>query len=145
MSRRAFKPTAEQRRWVEAMIGYGIPEAEIRLLIKHPQTGEAISLETLRKHFAEEIATGAVKVKALIGERIVGCILGRDGSLGDDRARVRLATLFAKARMGWTATNRHQLVRGPIDWEDAERDLDAKLARLARRLKADETGGSSAG
>src|SRR5215472_6025623 len=32
MSRRAFKPTAEQRGWVEAMIGYGIPEAEIRLL-----------------------------------------------------------------------------------------------------------------
>jgi hypothetical protein len=29
----AFKPTAEQRGWVEAMIGYGMPEAEIRLLI----------------------------------------------------------------------------------------------------------------
>ena len=65
MSRRAFKLTAEQRGWVEAMIGYGMPQAEIRLLIKHPQTGEPISLETLRKHFAEEIATGAVKAKAL--------------------------------------------------------------------------------
>jgi hypothetical protein len=30
MSRRAFKPTAERRGWVEAMIGYGMPEAEIR-------------------------------------------------------------------------------------------------------------------
>jgi hypothetical protein len=60
MSRRGFKPTAEQRGWVEAMIGYGMPEAEICLLIKHPQTGEPISLQTLRKHFAEEIATGAV-------------------------------------------------------------------------------------
>jgi len=47
MSRRSFKPTAEQRGWVEAMIGYGMREAEIRLLIKHLQTGEPISLETL--------------------------------------------------------------------------------------------------
>ena len=29
MTRRAFNPTAEQRGNVEAMIGYGIPEADI--------------------------------------------------------------------------------------------------------------------
>jgi hypothetical protein len=34
MSRRTFKPTAEQRGWVEAMSGYGMPQAEICLLIK---------------------------------------------------------------------------------------------------------------
>jgi len=82
------------------MIGYGMPEAEIRLLIKHPQTGEPISLETLRKHFAEEIATGAVKAKALVGDRIVAWILGRDGGLRDDRVRARLAILYARTRMG---------------------------------------------
>src|ERR1700730_10235026 len=121
MSRRPFKPTAEQRGWVEAMIGYSMPEAEIRLLIKHPQTGEPISLETLRKHFAEEIATGAVKAKALVSDRIVSCILGRDGGLQDDRARARLAVLYAKSRMGWTVANRHQHVGAPIDAEDARR------------------------
>jgi hypothetical protein len=145
MSRRAFKPTAEQRGWVEAMIGYGMPEAEIRLLIKHPQTGEPISLETLRKHFAEEIATGAVKAKALVGDRIVAWILGRDGDLLDDRTRGRLAMLFAKAQMGWTVANRQQSVDPPIDVADAEQDLDEKLARLMRRFKPGETGGASAG
>jgi hypothetical protein len=145
MSRRAFKPTAEQRGWVEAMIGYGMREAEIRLLIKHPQTGEPISLKTLRKHFAEEIATGAVKTKALVGDRIVACILGRDGGLQDDRARARLVILFAKARMGWTVANRHQYVGPPIDAEDARRRLDKKIDRLVRGLKAGGTGGSSAG
>jgi hypothetical protein len=145
MSRRAFKPTAEQRGWVEAMSGYGMPEAEIRLLIKHPQTGEPISLETLRKHFAEEIATGAVKAKALVGDRIVAWILGRDGDLLDDRTRGRLAMLFAKAQMGWTVANRQQSVDPPIDVADAEQDLDEKLARLMRRFKPGETGGASAG
>ena len=145
MSRRAYKPTAEQRGWVEAMIGYGMPEAEIRLLIKHPQTGEPISLETLRKHFAEEIATGAVKAKALVGDRIVAWILGRDGGLQDDWARVRLAIFYAKTRMGWTVANRHQHVGPPIDAEDARQSLDKKIDRLVRGLKAGGTGGSSAG
>jgi hypothetical protein len=144
MSRRAFKPTVEQRGWVEAMIGCGMPEAEIRLLIKHPQTGEPISLETLRKYFAEEIVTGAVKAKALVGDRIVASILGRDGGLQDDRARVRLTILYAKARMGWTVANRHQPVN-PIDVEEARRSLRKKLARLVRGLNAGETGGSPAG
>jgi hypothetical protein len=65
MSRRAFKPTAEQRGCVETMIGYGVPEAEICLLIKNPETDKPIDLETLRKHFAAEIATGAAKMKLL--------------------------------------------------------------------------------
>ncbi len=104
MSRRAFNPTAEQRGNVEAMIGYGIPETEICLLIKNPATGKPINLATFRKYFAEEIATGVPKVKSLVGNRIVASILGRDGGLTDERTRARLAVLFAKARMGWTET-----------------------------------------
>ena len=100
---------------------------------------------TLRKHFAEKIATGAITLKARSAIASLGGILGRDGGLQDDRARARLAILFAKVRMGWTVANRQQSVDPPIDLEDAQQSLDKKLARLMRRLKPGETGGASAG
>ena len=145
MSRRGFSPTAEQRGWVEAMIAHGISEAAVCLRIKHPQTGKPIGLKMLRRHFAAEIATGAAKAQVLADTRIVDWILGRDGALLDDRTRVRLAIFYAKTRMGWTVSKRPKLVSDPIDGEDARRRLNNKIARLARCLKAGETGGSSSG
>jgi hypothetical protein len=55
MTRRAFNPTAEQRGNVEAMIGYGIPEADICLLIKNPETGKPIDLKTLRSQSSRSV------------------------------------------------------------------------------------------
>jgi hypothetical protein len=127
MKRRGFNPTAEQRGWVEALKSYGVPEAEICLLIKHPETGAPISLETLRKHFAEEIATGAGKTKLLVGNRIVASILGRDGGLTDEPTRAKLTILFAKTRMGW-----NEVTSGPdsIDATAMRRRLLNKLDQL---------------
>jgi hypothetical protein len=96
MKRRAFNPTAEQLGWVEALSSHGVPEAEICLLIKYPETGAPIGLETLRKHFAEEIATGASKMKLLVGNSIVASILGWDGGLTDEPTQARLAILFCQ-------------------------------------------------
>ncbi len=61
----------------------------------------------MRKHFAAEIATGAAKLKSLVGNRIVASVLGRDGGLRDERARAVLAVFFAKVRMGWTTVDDH--------------------------------------
>jgi hypothetical protein len=64
------------------------------------------------------------------------------------------AKLFLKARLGWREEERRaERARNSRElWEaerkamdDAERDLDAKLARLRRPVEAGETGGSSAG
>jgi hypothetical protein len=128
MSRRTFNPTTEQRGNVEAMIGFGIPETEICLLIKNPATGKPINLATFRKYFAAEIATGAAKVKSLVGNCIVASILGREGGLTDQRARARLAVLFAKTRMGWTETAAEQQPNKggkPVIWQAYPED--AKL------------------
>src|SRR5215472_14302628 len=105
MSRRTFTPTAEQRSSVEAMIGYGIPEAQICLLIKNPQTGKSIDLKALRKHFAREIATGATKMNMRVGERILAFILGQEGGIADEQARVRLGLGWAGVRQSRTAAS----------------------------------------
>ena len=128
MSRRPFNPTAKQRRWVEAMIGYGIPQAEIRLLIEDPHTGKPIDLETLREHFAKEIATSAVNANLQVANFILASILGRDGGVEDHRSRVRLAIFFAKTRMGWTETVAEQQPNkggNPFIWQAYPED--AKL------------------
>ena len=70
----------------------------------------------------------------------------------DERVRGRLGELFLKARLGWREEERRAERVGNSGelWEaerkahkDAERELDAKLARLARRIEAQKTGGSS--
>ena len=134
MKRRAFNPTAEQRGWVEALSSHGVPEAEICLLIKYPETGAPIGLETLRKHFAEEIATGASKMKLLVGNRIVASILGWDGGLTDEPTQARLAILFAKTRMGWNeVTSGPEQVTDPTDATEMRRRLLDKLDQLGRK------------
>src|SRR5215469_1082715 len=112
--RPAFQPSEEQRRIVEAMVGFGIPEAEICGLIRKAN-GRPIDGKTLRKkHFKEEIATGAAKVKWMVGQFMIASILGHDAEPGivplkDERARASLAELFARSRMGWkeTTVNEH--------------------------------------
>ena len=112
--RPAFQPSEEQRRNVEAMVGFGIPEAEICGLIQKAN-GKPIDGKTLRKHFREEITTGAAKIKLTVGQFMVASILGRDAEPGivplrDERARASLAQLFARSRMGWreTVMNQHE-------------------------------------
>lgn len=56
-----FQPSDKQRGQVEAMTAYGIPQSEIARTV-------GISEPTLQKHFAEEIATGATKANAQVGE-----------------------------------------------------------------------------
>ena len=124
-----------------------------------------ISRNSLRKHFKKELETGATKLNAQVGNFMVSTIFGAKPPNGatpirDERVRGRLGELFLKTRLGW-----RELDLGPKEerraerggnsselWEaernaieDAERYLDAKLARLKQGLKAVETGGSSAG
>jgi hypothetical protein len=162
--RPAFQPTDEQRKNVEVMVGLGITEENICLLVRD-RRDKPISRNSLRKHFKKQLETGATKLNAQVGNFMVSTIFGAKPPNGmtpirDERVRGRLGELFLKARLGWREIDlgskrerRAERARNSAEpWEaqlkahkDAERSLDAKLARLARSIKAGETGGSSAG
>jgi AcrR family transcriptional regulator len=117
-----FQPTDKQRGQVEAMVRYGIPEAEIARALE-------ISKTTLLRHFREEIDSGATKANAQVGEFIFSTIIGLPipgrPPVTDERARAGLAIFWAKTRMNWKETPIHE-----------HKDLDSSNARerVARRL-----------
>jgi len=63
MARPAFAPSAEQRKEVEIMARYGIPEDDIALVL-------GVDPKTLRKHFRLELDIAFVKANAKVAESI---------------------------------------------------------------------------
>jgi len=59
----AHKPTAEQRRMVEAMSAYGIPQDDIALVIQ-------VDRNTLAKHYRHELDEATAKANAKVAERL---------------------------------------------------------------------------
>jgi hypothetical protein len=68
----AFCPTDEQRRTVDAMVSYGILQVDIARVI-------GIDPDTLRKHFREEIDTGAARANARVGQYLFEHATGQRG------------------------------------------------------------------
>ena len=131
--RPAFQPTEEQRRQVEAMVGYGIREADIAKLIVNPQTHRPIDEKTLRLHFGDEIARGQVKANAAVAQTLFKLATG---------GNVAAAIFWAKTRMRWKETNVAESVGkdgGPIEVTDARERLRSRIARLAAGLSAAKT------
>src|SRR6201998_2219518 len=103
--RPAFQPTDEQRVNVEIVVGLGIPEEQIRLVVRD-RRDKPICRNTLRRHFEKELQTGAAKLNAKVGHFMVATVLGTrppDGvtPIRDERVRGRLGELFLKSRLGW--------------------------------------------
>jgi hypothetical protein len=59
MGRRAHKPDPLQRRQVEAMAAYGIPEFDIARVV-------GVDPKTLRKHYRDELDLGEIKANAQV-------------------------------------------------------------------------------
>lgn len=83
-----FVPTAEERRQVEAMAGYGVPHEQIATLIGE----EGIDSDTLKKHFKKELAQGKAKANAKVGQTLF-----QKATAGDTTA----AIWWSKTQMGW--------------------------------------------
>lgn len=91
----AFVPREEERRQVEALSGYGIPQEQIAALVR-----DGISADTLAKYFSRELVTGRAKANAGVGRTLHQKAMG-----GDTQAMI----WWSKAQMRWAETQKHEL------------------------------------
>jgi len=95
MGRGAHTADPVQRRQVEALAGYGVPEAEIAGLL-------AIDPKTLRKHYRHELDHGHTKANAKVAENLYHI------ALGEGREAVTAAIFWLKVRARWKETSVHE-------------------------------------
>ena len=92
-----FEPTDEQRKNVEAMTGFGIPQEEIAALIENPQTGKPITKNTLCRHFRQELDTGKAKMISVVANCLYKTATERKG-----HEHVTACIFILKTQGGWT-------------------------------------------
>lgn len=147
MPRRRFSPTPDQRRQIEALAAYGIPQEEMCRLLANPETGRPIDLKTLHKHFRHELDTGMAKANARVAESLFRQAVGAPAQYDAEghvlRAEqtpvVSAAIFWLKARAGWKERDVHELTGpdgGPIEVDDARSRLAALLAGRAAGARA---------
>ena len=90
--RNPFEPTETERKQVEALSGYGLPLDQIAGLVR-----KGISVETLTKHFAEELVSGKAKANSQVGRTLFQKAAG-----GDTTAMI----WWTKTQMKWSETQK---------------------------------------
>lgn len=116
MGRRAHQPDPSQRRQVEAMAAYGIPEIDIARVV-------GIDPKTLRKCYREELDLGETKANA----QVAG-FLFNNAKNGNVTAQI----FWLKTRARWREMPtefRHSGVLGTCDLNELS---DAQLERISR-------------
>lgn len=86
MGRQQHSPSDENRRTVEAMAGYGVPQEDIASVL-------GIDAKTLRLHYREELDTAAIRANAKVAQTLF-----RQATEGGNTAA---AIFWLKARAGW--------------------------------------------
>ena len=100
MGRKAHNPEPGQRKQVEAMAGYGVPEAEIACVLE-------IDPKTLRRHYRKELDKGHIKANSRVAESLY------QKALGDGSQSVTAAIFWLKTRAGWKEMNLHEVTHKP--------------------------------
>ena len=125
MGRRAHQPTPDGRRQVEAMAGYGIPEADIACVLE-------VDPKTLRKHYRGELSKGHIKANARVAENLFR------KATGEGREAVTAAIFWLKTRAGWKETQVHEtsgevtrIVRHIVNMPAPVADMDDWKRRYA--------------
>jgi hypothetical protein len=93
MPRRGHTPDPVNRRQVESLAGYGVPETEIAELF-------GIDPKTLRKHYRFELDHGHTKANARVAENLFR------NATGEGREAITAAIFWRKTRARWREKSR---------------------------------------
>lgn len=114
MGRRAHKPDPAQRRQVEAMAAYGIPEPDIAAVV-------GVDPKTLRKHYRDELDLGETKANA----QVAGFLFNSARS-GNVTAQI----FWLKTRARWRETPTELRHSGTIGRRDLSELSDEELMNI---------------
>lgn len=121
MGRRAHKPDAAQRRQVEAMAAYGIPETDISRVV-------GVDAKTLRKHYRDELDLGETKANA----QVAG-FLFNSARTGNVTAQI----FWLKTRARWRETPTELRHSGSIGRKELCEYSDEELMAIIREGAAE--------
>jgi hypothetical protein len=120
MGRRVHRPDPSQRRQVEALAAYGIPEADISGVV-------GIDPKTLRKHYREELDLGETKANAQVAGFLFNA--AKNGN-------VTAQIFWLKTRAKWRETPMELKHSGSIARKDLSEISDQELMSMIDTLGA---------
>jgi hypothetical protein len=121
MGRRAHRPDLSQRRQVEALAAYGIPEADISGVV-------GIDPKTLRKYYREELDFGETKANAQVAGFLFNA--AKNGN-------VTAQIFWLKTRAKWRETPLELKHSGSIGRRDLSEVTDEELLNMISTLSAE--------
>jgi hypothetical protein len=139
--RPSHEPSRASRKYVASMASVGITQEDMAVVLE-------VSVETLVKHYAVELATAAAAANEAVGKSLWLQAVG--GPTKDWTKAVPAAGIWwSKTRMRWKEPPAEQRLSGPgggpIQTEavSAREFIERELARLAARAKAKEDSSAS--
>ena len=115
------EPTPQQRKMVESMSAYGIPQEDIAKVV-------GIDRKTLAKHYRDELDTATAKANAKVAETLY-----KQATNADNPRSATAAIFWLKTRGGWRETSNLNHVSEDNTMSPAGPAQDAALAAMNRK------------
>tara|TARA_R110000772_G_scaffold191957_1_gene302942 strand:- start:201 stop:587 length:387 start_codon:yes stop_codon:yes gene_type:complete len=118
----SHRPTDKSRAEVEALASFGTPQEDIAAFL-------GVSKPTLAKHYKDTLKIASIKASGDVGSFLYHLASGRalkDGATHGECSRA--AMFWAKTRMGWRETDRHEFIGdggGALKLEVTRRIIDS--------------------
>lgn len=119
MGRPRLKPTPEQRALVEQWASFGLPHEAIARTLN-------VAMETLRKHYREELANGRHTANAKVAGALFNTAITGEGS-----SAVTAQIFWLKTRAGWKETQAIEITE-----KRSPEERRARLAAILERIGA---------